>query len=175
MGWVMYAWGRMERADEQPAATSFIMNNESNESLPSHALSDLPVLPDPPQSGGSLHPAYQDRPSSSLGSYASTPDVSGMPSTGLSRAGSSSRIPGEGYPFPNLQASETASGPGLSRGTTERDGRVASGRRSIRAKMKSPVEGGDSSESEDDGLGADRDVFGIGDDAEETGPRAGPL
>ncbi|KAK1926298.1 hypothetical protein DB88DRAFT_158040 [Papiliotrema laurentii] len=42
----------------QPASTSFIMNNDSNESLPSHALSDLPIMPEDHSTLASPQPPY---------------------------------------------------------------------------------------------------------------------
>jgi hypothetical protein len=143
--------------DHKPAATSFIMNNGSNESLPSHALDDLPVLPERPDrhdrysksasANLPVHPARQNSTRSPVPSY--TPPTI-FPSAGLSRSNS-----GAG-------ASSLFGQPGFG-GIKPAGKNIQGGRRSHR--YTAPVEGMDS-DSEAEGEGG-KDTFGIGSDDEE--------
>ena len=143
-------------ADLKPAATSFIMNNGSNESLPSHALSDLPVLPQSrgsdPLSGESslpVHPALQSHSTSPIPSY--TPPLA-FPSTRFSRGG-----PKEGSLL-NGQSGLT--------GSKSVASSLKGGRRSHR--NRGPVERADEDSSNSE---AEQNKFGIGSDEEEDSSR----
>lgn len=123
------------------------MNNDSNESLPSHALSDLPIMPEDHSTLASPQPPYA-LPDAHLqaSSVALLPwQVSTeFPSTGLSRTGS---------PSSSADRKEVAH--------TGSRGKSIGGRRSTRSQ--GPIGGTEESYS-DDGT---TDIFETGDDGAE--------
>ncbi|RXK37678.1 hypothetical protein M231_05090 [Tremella mesenterica] len=59
---------RLSMEDDGPASHSFVTNNASTDSLPTHALEDIPVIDNPPQDPSPVHPAHQVSSSPPLGS-----------------------------------------------------------------------------------------------------------
>ncbi|WVQ71583.1 hypothetical protein IAR50_001123 [Cryptococcus sp. DSM 104548] len=164
-------------SEDGPPTHTFITNNLSSDSLPSHALSDLPELPEPPAQ-------YRDQPQELASSKPSSTSVldsayvdhplesaaPGMPITGLSINRPSSRS-GSRTPNPFI------SGAAAKKAKPEASGQVKGMRRSQRGRVQAGAVGSDGSD-DGSGSGSDSDaergtsgraVFDIGDD-DEDGP-----
>ncbi|ORY31966.1 hypothetical protein BCR39DRAFT_524837 [Naematelia encephala] len=89
---------RLSMDDDGPASHSFISNNASTDSLPAHALQDLPLLPQSQSQIQDDHPARQSNPSSPIPGYTPPTRLSGHGGllSGTGRRSARARGPVEG-------------------------------------------------------------------------------
>ncbi|KAK8854524.1 hypothetical protein IAR55_003263 [Kwoniella newhampshirensis] len=133
-------------SEDGPPTLSFISNNASTDSLPTHALDDLPIL---------LHHQHPARTSPSIRTASANERADGS----------------SDFPVSRLPTSTTSSAPTSTAGR----GILGRARRSTKRRQNGPVEGGEGESSESEGEGGKGDeLFQIG-DGEEDEPGLGPL
>ncbi|WVQ95226.1 hypothetical protein IAU59_002321 [Kwoniella sp. CBS 9459] len=150
-------------SEDGPPTHTFTHDNASSDSLPSHALEDLPDL------NKLQRPPLSTIYSSSSSTSSSVPDYNGtaLPSTGLSKAGFARDTITDRAPMGSRSGSGSHS---ADRGRGGLGGLSVGGRRSMKARHgfsqgQTAIEPSDS-EDEHEPRGQNGDPFGIGDDDE---------